>query len=404
MTRGTTALALVASLACGLAAEAQVRVELRGGAPDRTVAAATPLDRGLEVRTVVAGKGDERELIPWDEVRAVTAADSSGAHPAREFMQMAEELWRARIRIARRDTVLARPLLERHWERFRGADGPTAQLVAEGLLRCAVNAGDLSAAVGPWIACLRLGTDGTASRFPALEPVLDDTTGLLPVLAPFAPEAFRADFVKALDEAAAPAGSPAGGNAGNSASAAARVATGVSAQMARLLRAADAAPAEPAPKPSDAPASRLLAAIDAIATAADARARERAVADFDKLYPEPSAFVGAWRLAAAGLNSARLARAAKPEVRSAALIAAALDNLAVPASGLDKTGLVDAYALEEAERLVREAGDAKAADALAAVMGERLRESGVRLPSALRQGPANPANQTSAGVARPKGP
>jgi hypothetical protein len=60
-------------------------------------------------------------------------------------------------------------------------------------------------------------------------------------------------------------------------------------------------------------------------------------------------------------------------------VAAALDNLAVPASGLDKTGLVDAYAIELAEQLTREAGDTAAANALAALRDERLRDAAIKI-------------------------
>lgn len=403
----------LASLACAAAllpidaARADVTVALRGGAADRVVADAKVLAAGLEVR-VAGGKADARaavELIPWDEVRGVVSADPSRI-PGPDELAMAEDLWRARIRVARGDSVLARPLLERHWPKLRGADGPTAQLVAEGLLRSAVDAGDLAAAIEPWIECLRLGTDGTASRFPALPGVLDDATGLLPAIGPFAPASLRPALAAGFEAAAAfrpAAGEP---------TASRKVASSVSIRMARLIRlsdgaaqaAADAAAAPPAGAPataateSSAPALRVLELIEAIETASDQRERERAVAMFDKQYPEPPAFLACWRLAAVATGASRAARATTGDARAAALVAAALDHLAIPASGLDQTGLVDAYALEEAERLVREAGDQDAANSLAALRDERLRAV---LAAAGRQARTT---QDRAGDARPKGP
>ena len=388
--------AVAACLACDGASLAQVAVEMRGGAADRVVAAATPLDGGLEVRTGVAtgvspddGRGGEvRELIPWDEVRGVVHAD--GRHPADAFLPMAEDLWRARIRVARGDAALARHLLERHWERLRGASGPTAQMVAEGLLRATVEAGDLRAAVGPWIACLRLGSAGTPTRFGALEPLLDDGTGLLPALPPFVPAEVR----QALLEAYAEAGAHARGIAPSQdapTQIAAQIAAGAALRMERLLVLAGGgqpAAAESSTAP-DAPALRVLEAIEAIVVAKDARARDEAVAAFDRMMPEPPAFLATWRLAAIGASGARLARGATGDGRAAALVGAALENLAVPASGLDRTGLVDAHAIEVARGLLREAGDQASASALDALKAERLREA------AVRAGPTTPDSDTS---------
>ena len=58
-------------------------------------------------------------------------------------------------------------------------------------------------------------------------------------------------------------------------------------------------------------------------------------------------------------------------VAFAALARAALELLAVPAAGLDRTGFVDAYALEEAARLLREAGDESSAAQIDALLAEK---------------------------------
>lgn len=381
--------AAAACLACGEVAFAQVVVELRGGAADRVASAATPLDQGLELRVIDGAKGETREIVPWDEIRGVVASGAGageGRHPADVFLPMAEDLWRARIRVARRDAALARPLLEKHWDRLREASGPTAQLVAEGLLRATVEVGDMRAAVGPWIACLRLGSAGTPTRFPMLEPMLDDATGLLPAIPPFAPAEARPALVAAFAEAGAHARRTA-----PSQDPSPLIAASVARRMERLLALAGGeqpAAADPASAP-DAPAVRVLAAIESIVAAKDARTRDDAVAAFDRLLPEPPAFLATWRLAAIGANGARVALATSGDARSSALVGAALENLAVPASGLDRTGLVDAYAIEVAEMLLREAGDAASASALATLKAERLREA------AVRTGPATTRSDTS---------
>jgi hypothetical protein len=57
-----------------------------------------------------------------------------------------------------------------------------------------------------------------------------------------------------------------------------------------------------------------------------------------------------------------------------AMTRAALELLAVPAAGLDRTGLVDAFALEEAARLLRESGDDASAAQVDALAAEKLSE------------------------------
>jgi hypothetical protein len=64
----------------------------------------------------------------------------------------------------------------------------------------------------------------------------------------------------------------------------------------------------------------------------------------------------------------------------AALGRAALDLLAVPAAGLDAHGLVDAYALEEAGRLLREAGDDTSASQLETLARDKMKDSSRSAP------------------------
>lgn len=378
--RAARAVACVLAVSASPLAAGQYTVLLRGGEPDLAAAGVTALPQGLEVRNSDARAGERRELVAWDLVRGIAAADASVRAPGSEMMPMAVDLWRARVRIERGDTELALPLLERHRARFLGLDGPTAQLVWEGLLRAAVEAGDPRESVIPWLECLRLGSDGEASRFAGLGPLLDDTTGLLPSLPPFIPEDGREPLAQLCERGA---GVAVGENAAASRSGSVDLAARVGARLARVMRLAAGvgATGAAAQQGATAPAEQALALIESIMVAADARARAAAIAAFDRAFAEPPPFLASWRLAAIGAGAARDARAvADPAARLAALESAAIELLAVPASGLDRTGLVDAYALEEAARLVREAGNDALAARLESLRDERLARKGGAQP------------------------
>jgi hypothetical protein len=368
--RVRVAVRCAAAIACaalaGAAARADVEIVLRNGVGSVSGASAIGDVGGIAVRGAQTWEGDDAlserfraAPIPWDMVREVRG-DASGLG---EFLSIGEDLWRARIRIERGDEALAAPVLAKHWARFRNADGPTAALVAEGLLRVALANGDIRAAAEPWLACLRHRSAGISSRFPALPAAFDADNGLLPVLSPFMPESRRADLIAACEAARA------AGEAGD-----------VAQLVVRIARAQPQAADGAAEKPElakDAPASvRALTLLSDISAAADARALERAVGAFDRAFEEPASYLAAWRLAAIGTCRARLARSlAAGTERNAALGRAALELLAVPAAGLDASGLVDAYALEEAARLLRESGDETSASQLDALAREKLQDS-----------------------------
>lgn len=361
-------------------ARADVEVDLRQGGGSVRADSATGDLGGLTVRgpQLWSDEGALSEryrgaVLPWDMVREVRG-DSAGIG---DFLAIGEDLWRARIRIERGDEALAQPILAKHWARFRDAEGPTAALAAEGLLRVALANGDIRAAAEPWLACLRHRSAGIASRFPGLPAAFDADNGLLPVLSPFMPESRRADLIAACDAARA------SGEAGDVARLVVRIARGEVATAA--------GEAAGATKPSDAaksdgtksdgtrtapPSVRALSLLADISGAADARVLERAVGAFDRAFDEPPSYLAAWRLAAIGTCRARLARALPADAaRASALGRAALDLLAVPAAGLDASGLVDAYALEEAGRLLREAGDDASASQLDALAREKVKDS-----------------------------
>lgn len=355
MSRG---FAMFAALAVAAGAVADVSVFLRGSGDAVRVESAFGDMRGLEVRDA---KG--ATMLPWDTVRAVEG--QTGTAGIGDYLAMGADLWRARIRIERGDPALAQPLLAKHWSRLRDADGPTAALAAEGLLRCALDANDVRAAADPWLACLRHRAAGIPSRFADLPAVIDAETGLLAELSPFLPDARRRDVIAACEA------SKALGESGDVAARIVRIAKGVGAGAAAS---SDADPKD-APRPKAPSASSravlALAHVEDIAAARDARALERAVAAFDKDFDEPPSYLGAWRLAAIGTARARMAREVQGDARAAALGRAALQLLAVPAAGLDRTGLVDAYALEEAAKLLRESGDSASAAQLDALVKEK---------------------------------
>ena len=356
-------LGLCAALSLARAAAADVAVFLRGEAEAKKFDSAFGDMRGLEVRTAQGG-----EIVPWDMVRSVEG--QTGTAGIGDYLAMGADLWRARIRIERGDPALAQPLLAKHWGRLRDADGPTAALAAEGLLRCALDANDVRAAADPWLACLRHRNAGIPSRFPGLPALIDAETGLLPELSPFLPAARRQDVIAACEA------SRTLGEAGDVAARIVRIAKGLGAPNGANPESdaksdAKDAPRAKTPSSSGSRAVLALAHIEEIASARDARALERATAAFDKDFDEPPSYLGAWKLAAVGTARARMAREVQGDARGAALGRAALQLLAVPAAGLDRTGLVDAYALEEAAKLLRESGDAASAAQLDALVTEK---------------------------------
>jgi len=368
--------AVTASFFAPTHALADITVILRGGVePVKGLSAVAAL-RGLEVQQ---GTAKAAVTIPWDMVRDVEGATIPGLESE---LAIGQDLWRARIRVERGDEALAEPLFTKHWERYRSQDGSTTAVIAEGLLRCALAKNDLRAAVEPWSVCLRIGSNGEPSRYPDLPGILDDTTGLLPELSPFLPTSTRPDLADALRDAAK-----------SMSAAQAGVASEATARLARILAATerDAKPTPAAEVSRDAaPAVRALSLIEAILSAPDARAAAKAVAEFERILPDAPAYLSAWKFAAAGTHAARMARATTGDSRNRALEEAALAFLAVPASGLDKTGLVDAYALEEAVALLKESGDNVSAAQVATILDEKVRDARLRVNATSDQTRGNP--------------
>jgi hypothetical protein len=168
---------------------------------------AAVLSTGVAVADVVERRGDEPSLqgtvvsldgagvkmrtasgalhaVPWDRVREVQC-DPVLAAELKTWMPVAEDLWRARSRLQRRDTTMAEPLLERLFERYRGQTHETALVVAEGLLRCRLARADHGLAVIPALETARLRRAGiTTDSYAGLSQVFDETHALCPLLAP----------------------------------------------------------------------------------------------------------------------------------------------------------------------------------------------------------------------------
>lgn len=143
---------------------------------------------GVEVRDLTAPEGVERgKVLSWDRVAAVRGGLEQ---EAQVYAELATDAWRARARMERGDLAGAEPLLEQLFVRYRGQQGPTAAMVASGLLRCRLQRQAQSAAVEAWLALM-------ASEQPEVmfEPsrddedvarprVLDEAWGLAPQLPP----------------------------------------------------------------------------------------------------------------------------------------------------------------------------------------------------------------------------
>ena len=162
------------------------------GAGDRIELRGTPATAaGIEGRIVavdddgvaIVERSGASRTIPWDRIRIVDSAE--WAREIERRMPMATDLWRARSRIERGDTLLAEPLLEAHARLMRDARGETALLVAEGLLRCRLARGEHALAIEPALRAAALRRTGAPSGlFADLPPVLDERTGLCRQLPP----------------------------------------------------------------------------------------------------------------------------------------------------------------------------------------------------------------------------
>ncbi len=155
-----------------LSATAQGQVELRGGESVQAPVVRVSIE-GVEVG------GDTPGVISWDRVRQVVGEHAEEATP---FMELAEQAWRARTRLARGDVAMAQPIFEELFTRMKGEDGLTALIVAEGLLQCRLANLAQASAVEPWLETLRLQSQTSTGQDASL--LIDGATGLAPGLPP----------------------------------------------------------------------------------------------------------------------------------------------------------------------------------------------------------------------------
>ncbi len=140
-------------------------VELRGAGAETIEA---PIE-SVSLAGVQLGPEPGR-LIGWDRVKRVTG---DFAHDAEPFVELGELAWRARIRLARGDVSLSRPLFEELFQKVAGVNGPTTLIVAEGLLKCRLSAGSQIGAVAPWLETVRLIDAGMGSPADAQGEIRD---------------------------------------------------------------------------------------------------------------------------------------------------------------------------------------------------------------------------------------
>lgn len=183
--------ASVSILALLVALVANGQVVLRGGGTPPSGEIAEVTDEGVVIETGRAQDGprsSSKVIIGWDRVRDVEGAF---AGEAQAYEQVATDAWRARYRLERGDTVAAEPIFERLFERYRGESGPTAAIIAEGLLACRLHRGAQAGAVEPWLSLMMAEAERARGpvwferdRSESMERVIDPATGLAPALPP----------------------------------------------------------------------------------------------------------------------------------------------------------------------------------------------------------------------------
>ena len=168
-------------LALAAAAAAQSELTLRDGAAPPEGRVASCSIEGVVVASPVTGE----LIVGWERVRTV-----SGEHGAEAgaFGEVSDQAWRALARLERGDIPAAEPLLEGLFMTFADRTGPTAAAVSGGLLRCRIDRGAHTLAVGAWLSWLHAtGADGRRWFDPdasATVGAVDGATGLLPELPP----------------------------------------------------------------------------------------------------------------------------------------------------------------------------------------------------------------------------
>ncbi|MCA9283397.1 MAG: hypothetical protein KDA30_15320, partial [Phycisphaerales bacterium] len=126
--------------------------------------------------------GDEPRVIAWDNVRSV---DSEWSERAAVYKEISDDAWRARVRLARGDAVLAAPLFERLFPKYQDRTGSLALMIAEGVYQCRYGSGDIAGAFDAWLVAGDLRERGVEiAGDPQMSPLLDPATHLPPKVPP----------------------------------------------------------------------------------------------------------------------------------------------------------------------------------------------------------------------------
>lgn len=147
-----------------------------GGRPGWMVVSVTL--EGVEIE-----QSGRRSVVGWHEILEI---GGEFAEHAESYLDAGETAWRALNRLERGDAFGAEPLFEIVFERYRGVRGPTAAVVAEGLLRCRLRRDARASAVDAWLE-LSANIAAAPTRQPSWgvsSPALDVRTGLVPSLPP----------------------------------------------------------------------------------------------------------------------------------------------------------------------------------------------------------------------------
>ncbi|VAX42422.1 hypothetical protein MNBD_PLANCTO03-1157 [hydrothermal vent metagenome] len=167
-------------------AQPENTLTLRGGATPPAGEVVACSIEGVVVESPVTG----RVIVGWERVRSVSGEH---AEEAEAFAEIADQAWRAISRLQRGDIPAAEPVLEGLFVLYRDRTGPTAAAINGGLLRCRLERGAHTLAVGAWLAWLHASSDDaeaawydtlSLSRAASAAPTTDPETGLLPGLPP----------------------------------------------------------------------------------------------------------------------------------------------------------------------------------------------------------------------------
>jgi hypothetical protein len=153
---------------------------------------------GVRLRVRGTDEADITDLmLSWDRIADVRIGGPSQPRLP-ELMERARQLFHARTRMERGDFANAEPIFELEFPGVIGRDGETALVIADGLVRCRLDRGNLSGALEPGLEYARMRRAGvtatgdgdhmppttvrTGSR--GVIPMWDDRYGLLPYLPP----------------------------------------------------------------------------------------------------------------------------------------------------------------------------------------------------------------------------